>query len=112
MYSWSPNGKKLAGYILSDGSGDSGISLYSFDTRRYEKISDFGTRPVWLSDNRRLIFYRKDKIYALDNQTKTSTEILSVAPNRLQNVAISKDNRTIFYTKQKTEADIWLGSLE
>ena len=112
MSSWSPDGKKLAGYMVSAGTGESGIFVYSFETRRYEKISDFGVFPVWLDDNRRLLFYQRDKIYLLDSQTKKSEEVMSVAPNRTQRITVSKDNRTAFYTLQKTEADIWLGSFE
>ncbi len=110
--SWAPDDKKLAGYTLSNGSGVSGVVIYNFDTRHYEKIFDFGNIPKWLNDSRRLLVYRQDKIYLLDTQTQKVKEILSVAPSRLRNVSVSKDNRTIFYAQQKTEADIWLGSLE
>jgi eukaryotic-like serine/threonine-protein kinase len=112
MTSSSPDAEKLAGYMVSGGTGEAGIFVYSFETRRYEKMSDFGVFPVWLEDSRRLLFYQKDKIHLLDSQTKKSEEILSVAPNRVQRVTVSKDNRTVFYSLQKTEADIWLGSLE
>ena len=112
MSDWSPDGEKLAGYAVSGSAGEAGIFTYSFETRRYEKMSNFGVVPVWLSDNRRLVFHQKDKIYLLDTQTKNSEEILSVAPNRVQRITISKDNKTAFYVVQKTEADIWLGSLE
>lgn len=112
MSSWSPDGKTLAGYMVSAGTGESGIFAYSFETRRYEKISDVGVFPVWLGDNRRLLFYQKDKIYLLDSKTKKPEEILSIAPNRLKRITISKDNRTVFYSLQKTEADIWLGSFD
>lgn len=112
MSDWSPDGEKLAGYMVSAGTGEAGVFTYSFATRRYEKMSDFGVFTVWLSDSRRLLFYYRDKIYLLDSSTKKAEEILSVAPNRVQRVTISKDNRTIFYSLQKTEADIWLGNFE
>lgn len=112
MSDWSPDGKKLIGYTVSNGEGKSGIFEYLFDTRRYEKVTDFGSRCVWLNDNRRALFVSKDKIYLLDTQTKKLKEILSVAPNRLNQVSISKDNRAIFYPLQKTESDVWLADFK
>lgn len=109
-FSWSPDGEKLAGWSKKRLSNTFSIFEYSFASRRYEIISDFGVRPVWLTDNRRLIFYNKDKVYLLDRATGTSKEIFSVAPYQIQAIALSKDNRTFVYSLQKIEADIWLGS--
>jgi Tol biopolymer transport system component len=93
-------------------SNNTAVFEYSFATRQYKKLADFGVRPLWLADSRRLLFYDKDKIYLLDSQTKRIKEIMSVAPNRIQSIAVSKDNRTIYYSLQRTEADIWLGTFE
>jgi Tol biopolymer transport system component len=105
MWSWSADGRKLAGY-----SG--GIFSYSFDSRQYERLTDFGERPVWLNDNQRLLFISQDKLYLLDSRTRKTQEILSVAPNRFQSLGISRDSRVIYFSLQTTEADIWLAALE
>jgi Tol biopolymer transport system component len=105
MWSWSADGRKLAGY-----SG--GVFNYSFDSRQYERLTDFGERPVWLNDNQRLLFFFQDKLYLLDSRTRKSQEILSVAPNRFQSLGVSRDSRVIYFSLQTTEADIWLASLE
>jgi Tol biopolymer transport system component len=105
MWSWSADGRKLAGY-----SG--GIFSYSFDSRQYERLTDFGERPVWLNDNQRLLFIYQDKLYLLDSRTRKTQEILSVAPNRFQSLGVSRDSRVIYFSLQTTEADIWLASLE
>ncbi len=104
-WSWSADGRKLAVY-----SG--GILSYSFDSRQYERLTDFGERPVWLNDNQRLLFFSQDKLYLLDSQTRRTQEIWSVAPNRFQSLGISRDSRVIYFSLQTTEADIWLASLE
>ncbi len=104
-WSWSADGRKLAMY-----SG--GILSYSFDSRQYERLTEFGERPVWLNDNQRLLFIYQDKLYLLDSRTRKAQEILSVAPNRFQSLGISRDSRVIYFSLQTTEADVWLAALE
>ena len=54
-FSWSPDGSKLAGWINSP-CKHKGILTYSFATNTFERITDFGARPIWLHDNRRMLF--------------------------------------------------------
>jgi Tol biopolymer transport system component/serine/threonine protein kinase len=105
MWSWSADGRKLAGH-------GNGIYGYSFDSHRYELLTEFGMKPVWLNDNRRLLFYSLGKLYLLDSRTRKSQVILSVAPNRFQSLGLSRDNHVIYFGLQTTEADIWLATLE
>jgi len=37
---------------------------------------------------------------------------LSVAPNNLQNMTISPDNRSIYFVSRKNESDIWLANFQ
>lgn len=111
--SWSPDGKKIIGYSRVTGNLlQSSIRTYDFATKKYEEVSDFGIRPVWLADSRRIIFYSRGKLYLLDAQTKKSKEIYSIAPNRIQAISISRDNRSIYYSLQKNESDIWLANVQ
>jgi Tol biopolymer transport system component len=105
-WSWSADGQKLAGY------DDASIFSYSFASQRYERLADFGDRPVWLNDNRRVLFFSQEKLLLLDSQTRKVREILSVAPNRFQSLGLSRDGRVIYFSLQTIEADIWLASLE
>lgn len=82
IWSWSADGRKLAGYKDS-------IYSYSFDSGRYERLTEFGEHPVWLNDNQRLLFFAQDKLYLLDSRTRKSLEILSVAPNHFQSLGVS-----------------------
>jgi Tol biopolymer transport system component len=109
-FSWSPDGKKLIGYGRDTEKPESYLMTYDFATNKYEMVSDFGTRALWLADNKRAVFYHSDKIYLLDTETKRRKELLSVAPNRIQSISLSKDNRSIYYTVQKSESDIWLAN--
>jgi Tol biopolymer transport system component len=111
-WSWSPDGRKLAGNILRRGPGD-GILVYSLESQHYEKLTDFGKQPVWLSDSRRLLFLHQSKLYLIDSQSKKVHEVLSVAPNDFGfGVTLSRDDRLIYFSLASNEADIWLMTLE
>lgn len=114
--SWSPDGRKLAGWRGgADGAPGrpAGILVYSFESQHYDKLTDFGLFPVWLSDSRRLLFKRQSKLYLVDSQSKKVHEVLSVAPHEVGfGLARSRDNRLIYFSLLTTEADIWLMTLE
>ncbi|MBX7171622.1 MAG: protein kinase [Pyrinomonadaceae bacterium] len=110
--SWSPDGKQIAAMKMDNDPKTGGITIYDLESQTYKDMTDYGETPVWLNDNRRLIFYENDKVYVLDTVTKKVKEILSVAPNNLQNVAISPDNRSIYFAIRKSESDIWLANTQ
>ena len=110
VWSWSPDGRKLAGHESSAGRSE-GVTVHDLDSQRSEKLTGFGVLPVWLKDSRRLIFSEQGKLYLLDTQSKKTREILAVPPHSASAVAISRDNRLIYFIIQATEADIWLASL-
>jgi Tol biopolymer transport system component len=49
-YAWSPDGRKIAGLLSPRRPGSSGLTNYSLESQRYEKITESGLDPVWLSD--------------------------------------------------------------
>jgi Tol biopolymer transport system component/predicted Ser/Thr protein kinase len=108
--SWSPDGRRLAGGRTPGGAG---IVVYSLESQQYEKLTDFGNNPVWLSDSRRLLFLNQGKVYLVDSQSKQIREVLSAAPHDIGfAIALSRDDRLIYFTLVTTEADIWLMTLE
>ena len=112
---WSPDGHKMAGFQLRGDGTFTGIGVYSFETGGYTRITDFGMRPSWLKDGRRLLFTRDHppdgEIYLVDSQSRKVHSVLSVAPNEVGQAAIAADNRWIYFNLQVTEADIWLANL-
>jgi Tol biopolymer transport system component/DNA-binding winged helix-turn-helix (wHTH) protein len=114
--SWSPDGRRLAGFQLRGDGKYSGIGIYSFENGDYTRVTDFGQSPFWLRDSRRLIFSsgpsRDGAIHLMDSQSRKVHQIVSVAPNEALGDAISPDNRWIYFTLQVTEADIWLANME
>jgi Tol biopolymer transport system component len=114
--SWSPDGRFLAGAgtALASPVGGGGVVLYSFETRRYERLTDRGIKPLWLHDGRQLLF-RPDPehITLLDAHTKQTRTVYAAARgSEIVDYAISKDNRWICIIKAHDEGDVWLAKLE
>ncbi len=103
--SWSPDGQHLAGFGM-------GIFKFSFETGRYETLTNFGQRPVWLSDSRRLLFCSRGRLYLLDSDTGKRHEVLSVDPLELQSLSLSHDRRRLYLSIEGREADIWMARLD
>ncbi len=108
--SWSPDGRKVAGTWVF--SRINYLHVYDFETRTYENLKVRAGRPVWLSDNSRLLYERDGGIHLLETQTKKSREVLSAGPDTLITVCPTRDARMLYYTVQKTESDVWLLSRE
>jgi Tol biopolymer transport system component/predicted Ser/Thr protein kinase len=113
IWSWSPDGRKLAGYVVGSGGPSAGIGIYSLESQKLERPTDFGQDPIWLRDSRRLLFNSEDKLYLLDSQSKKTREILNVSPQRFgRGPAITRDNRIVYFSLSSTEADIWLATMQ
>jgi hypothetical protein len=109
-WSWSPDGRKLAGFLQSADGTYPGIVLYDLVSHSYEKLSESGIEPVWLSDSRRLLFNQDGKIHLVDSQTKRTHEVLSIAPTRIaeRGFALGSGDRAIYFSVANSEADVWL----
>jgi Tol biopolymer transport system component len=109
--SWSPDGRKLGGWMNPE-SENAGVVVYDFETGGFEQITEFGTSPVWLSDNRRLLFDHLHKLYLVNSKTKKVQELLPPSPHRVSGYGLSPDGRTLYYGLAVREADVWLLDLE
>ena len=108
--SWSANGRQLAGAWTN--AGKNSVHIYDLDTRTYEQLTPFGNHPVWLNDDRRLLFRFDGGLYFVDSETKRVRPVLSFTPHEIRSFCLAKDNRAIYYTLKQTEADVWLLNLE
>ena len=106
--SWSSDGRKLLGASNLDGRA-LGLTIYSFETGRLERIGDFGSASMaWLQDDRRALFSVDGTIFITDTETKARHQLFSGAPDRIIGFRLSRDNRWLHYILESTEADIWL----
>ena len=88
------------------------IHSYDWGTQTYENLNLPGVRPVWMSDNRHLLYEKDGRLQIVDTQTKKAHEILSADPYTITSVCPTKDFHTIYYGLEKTESDLWLLSRE
>jgi Tol biopolymer transport system component len=108
-WSWSADGNALVGW--QEGK-DVGLFVYWLASQRYEQITHFGARPVWLSDNRRLLFIDYGKLYLVDSRSKRVREVFSLAPQAIGRCSLSRDDRLIYFDIFESGADVWLMTLE
>jgi Tol biopolymer transport system component len=107
-WDWSPDGMQLAGWQpLSE---DRTIVVYSFTEHRYRRfVTGVGAYPIWLNDNRHILFREQGKLFLLDCLTGKWREILALKPpSQIGHYAFSRDNKRLYYTSASNEADIWL----
>lgn len=108
--SWSPDGQRLAGQI---GTAENGIAVYSLRSRTFERLTDFGGWPVWLPDNRRILFVAGGKAFhVVDSRTKQVKRIFSVTRDVLGPPRVTRDGRAAYFSRRVTEGDIWMLSLQ
>jgi eukaryotic-like serine/threonine-protein kinase len=113
-WSFSPDAKKLAGINHLPNGSHSGIGIYDLASGAYEWLTDFGDWPVWLNDNRRLLFVSQGKIFLYDTQSRQYRPVLTVTDQDVDigSASLSRDNRMIYFTFVSAEADIWLMNLD
>jgi Tol biopolymer transport system component len=111
-WDWSPDGTLLVGWQPLD--EQRAMVVYTFAEPRYERfVTGFGSYPIWLNDNRRVLFREGGKLYLLDHLSGKWREILALKPpSQIGNYALSRDNKRLYYTSGSNEADIWLLRVE
>jgi len=111
-WDWSRDKTMLVGWQPLD-EGRS-IVIYSFADGHYQRfVLGFGAYPIWLNDDRRVLFREGGSLYVLDRITGKWKEILALkAPTSIGHYALSQDNRRLYYTSGSAEADIWLLNVE
>lgn len=113
VFSWSPDGRWLAGYRVDVTSGAyKGIAVFSLQSQQYDILTDYGAVPVWLGDSRRLLFESRGILWLVDRVTKGVRETLSIPPHRIHELGqLAPLDRWIYFSLLEREADIWLISL-
>jgi Tol biopolymer transport system component len=110
---WSPDGTRLVGQLGFTASRGDGIVVYTFGTRRYERVAEFGEYPLWLPDSRRVLFVANGKEYwVVDTRTNSRRQIYSAPRGVLGPARLSRDGRVAVFPLRLTEADIYLMSFD
>ncbi len=113
--SWSHDGRFLAGEGNTIGSSSGGgVVVYSLENRRFERLNDRGTKPIWLRDGRQIIFLADlEHLVLLDTKSRQVRVVLTTTPGTaIADYALSKDNRWICVVTSNDEGDIWTLSFQ
>ncbi|HEX5719569.1 MAG TPA: protein kinase [Thermoanaerobaculia bacterium] len=108
--SWSPDSRSLAGVL----NGKPGIFLYSLATRRYEKLTDSGWRPVWNHDGSKILFLDRGwKVFVLDLATRERREILAPPPaSAYIDMDLDPARGLLYLLRQQPEGNVMMLDLE
>ena len=110
-WSWSSDGRRLAGWRLRADGVHAGVTLYDPAAKRYATLTETGRYATWLADDRRLVFARDGRLFILDSQTR-AIEPLPPLPGYAEAFTISRDNGWLYYEQNHREGDIWTIDLE
>jgi eukaryotic-like serine/threonine-protein kinase len=109
-WDWSPDGKRLIGSLSGPPTV---VGSYSFETNRYEKLTEFGGAAMWFPDSTHFIFLlNPNKLYMSDIKTRRVRELFSSGENTIRSIDVSPDGALLYYTVYTSESDIWLLDLE
>jgi Tol biopolymer transport system component len=111
LWSWSPDGKWLAGTIMTGAGTSAGIAIYNLEAQQYRRLTNSGRTPRWLSSSRELLFRDSGKILLQEIESGRVHEVLSISPDDISGFSISRDNRWIYFSRESAEADIWMLTL-
>ena len=114
--SWSVDGKSIAGNVYDAESGSNlGVVVVELESKQIREIANRGDYPEFLHDGRRIMFAQDDsRLMLADLEGNPAEVLLDVAPDGLQGYgcSVSSDDSVIYYTRFKTESDVWLLQLE
>lgn len=110
--SWSRDGTRVAGSIVTASGRSGGIAVYDVAARAARKVSSDSTySPAWLSDSRRIVYFtRSGELVLLDTVSMDRRVVraqLPLPPSE-ELLAITKDDRRIVYGGNRSESDIWV----
>jgi Tol biopolymer transport system component len=107
--SWSPDGLQIAGV---DGGADR-ITVYSVASREYRQFADAGTPtwPIWLPDNRTLLYAASGELRSLDTTTNASGVVFRLPAEIISSPALSPDGRMLYLNIIKPQGDIVIARL-
>jgi serine/threonine protein kinase/Tol biopolymer transport system component len=105
---WSTDGRLLLG--LTD--AEPGILVYTFATRRYQRITtDAAQVPILLHDDHSVLYIRDNDLMMVDVKGGSPRKIFRAPANsEIKRVSTSRDDRAIYLIRSILEGDIWMGT--
>jgi eukaryotic-like serine/threonine-protein kinase len=112
--SWSADGSRLCGPVVSDSGRSSGVGVFDLKTQTLTTIASdetFGVR--WLPDGQRVVYFTgtsHPELVIVDSVTHKRSVVAVQLPRPPTDdiFSISRDGRTIYFGAVHEEADIWI----
>jgi hypothetical protein len=101
-WSWSTD-DKIAGWAGLPNA----VWVYAPKTGQYTRIAP-GNWPVWMNDQRRLVYQDGGRLMLADTETAQTREVFALPGEVVAHPRLSQDNRFLYFTHATTGADIWL----
>ena len=108
-WSWSPDSTRL---LAAGPGGDLALEAH-LCTPGKNSCESLGVRAyvgLFAPDGRRAVLSTPDGVRVLDLATKQSRLILPAAQGTLQRITLSADGRALYFLRDVTESDIWVGT--
>jgi Tol biopolymer transport system component len=106
LWDWSPDGKLLAG------EDSSGPFVYNVESGECIGLGGFSGPTAFLPDSRRLLVAdSRGRLMFVDSATNVQTNVLSVAPDRLVGLSLTRDGRQLFILRASERREIFLAGL-
>jgi Tol biopolymer transport system component/tRNA A-37 threonylcarbamoyl transferase component Bud32 len=106
-WSWSRDGRRLVSYSQRGG----GLVVYSFDTGKWERLTNSGSYPRWLGDSRRLVYSDDGRLMLMDADTKRTRELLAMSGFSLERPVPGPGDRMLYFVRMRDESDVWMTQL-
>jgi WD40 repeat protein len=110
-WSWSRDGQR----VLAAGPGPGGALEALLCTPEKRTCEGLGIRAyvaLFAPDGRRVILTTTDGIRVLDLASRASRLIHPAPEGTLQRMALSPDGRALYFLRNVTESDIWVGTFK
>jgi Tol biopolymer transport system component len=98
---WSRDGATIAGTAAG------AVWIYSLNKRTFERIAA-GSSPVWLADSTRMLYVNEGRIYMAEIVWKFTREVMSLPGEDLGAPCLSADDRYLYFSRPRTDADLWV----
>jgi len=92
-----------------------GVAVVELESKKVHEIATRGAYPEFLHDGRRIIFAQDgSRLMLADLEGNPAHVLLDAAPDGIDEAgsSISSDDSAIYYTRVKSESDVWLLQLE
>jgi eukaryotic-like serine/threonine-protein kinase len=112
---WSPDGRRIAGFTQNEAGLITGVGTLTLADSQFEKLTDTGQDPMWLSDSQRMLYVDDGKLYLI--RLGDATRKLVLAPKNglaveRRGFGLSKDDQWIYYSGSRVESEVWIGEVD